>query len=84
MKDDEIVKMLRSAGSKGSSAVQLAELLDELTEGGLSDAAIVTYFKRAFPGIPLRVLREAGGWSRVSSGGVSDDEFNRLIQPWLV
>jgi hypothetical protein len=82
MNDEEIITILRSKGGV-LTAVELAELLDNLTGGGLSDATIVTYFKRAFPDIPLRALLEAGGWRRVSDGGLNDDEFNELLGPWL-
>jgi hypothetical protein len=82
MNDDEIVAALRA--SRRRSAVEIAELLDGLTHGGLSQGSIVTYFKRAFPGIPLRVLLEAGAWRRVSGGGLSDEGLNDLLREWLV
>ena len=84
MNDEEILSALRSEQGR-LNAVELAELLNTLTNGGLSQGAIITYFKRAFPGIPLRVLIEAGGWKRVRSGGdgLSDDDFNGLLGPWL-
>lgn len=81
MTDDEIVAALRASGSV--SAVELAELLDDLTNGGLSQGSIITYFKRAFPGIPLRVLLDAGGWERISGGGLSDAGFNDLLSEWF-
>jgi hypothetical protein len=35
---------------------------------------MITYFKRAFPDIPLRTLLDGGGgWSRVGSGALDDD-----------
>jgi len=43
----------------------------------------VTYFKRAFPDIPLRILLDAGGWSRVGGGTLSDADFNDLLRPWV-
>jgi RNAse (barnase) inhibitor barstar len=83
MTDEEIVRRLRSA-PPGSSAVELAELLDQLTNGGLTQGAIVTYFKRAFPSIPLKALRDAEGWKRVSQGsGLDDDAFNAVLDPHL-
>ena len=82
MNDEQIVAVLRSEGP-GLTAVELANLLDRLTGGGLSQGAIVTYFKRAFPGIPLRVLLDAGAWTRVSQGDLSDEQFNELLAPWL-
>jgi hypothetical protein len=82
MNEDEIVTVLRSEGPR-LTAVELAGLLDELTGGGLSQGAIVTYFSRAFPEIPLKVLLDAGAWTRVSGGGLSDEGFNDLLDPWL-
>jgi hypothetical protein len=53
---DAVVAALRS--EKGRlTPVELAELLDRLSDGGLSQSMMVTCFKQAFPEIPLRVLR---------------------------
>ena len=82
MNDEDIVTQPRSE-QKRCTAVELAELLDHLTHGGLSQGAIVTYFKRAFPSLPLSVLIEASGWERVSDGGLTDEDFNALLNPWL-
>ena len=82
MNDDEIVARLQEAGSR-LDPIGLAELLHRLTDGGLSQGTIVTYFKRAFPTIPLRVLLDAGGWHRVGGGALSDEQFSELLQPWL-
>lgn len=83
VKDEEVVAALRA--SRRRSAVELAELLDSLTHGGLSAATLITYFKRAFPGIPLRTLLDAGAWKRVCRGDdvLSDEEFNELLRKWL-
>lgn len=82
MNDDEIVAILQQDGHR-LEPVAVAELLDRLTDGGLSQGAIVTYFKRAFPSIPLRVLLEAGGWCRVGGRSLSDEQFNELLRPWI-
>ena len=82
MNDDEIVTRLREAGSR-LDPIGLADLLHQLTNGGLSQSTIVTYFKRAFPMIPLRVLLEAGGWHRVGGGALSDEQYSELLRPWL-
>lgn len=82
MTDDEIVDLLR-ASAPHRSALELAQLLDELTGGGLSQGSLVTYFKRAFPRIPLRVLLDLGGWERIGGGTMTDAEFERLLAPWL-
>lgn len=82
MNDDEIVTILQQDGRR-LEPVAVAELLDRLTDGGLSQGSIVTYFKRAFPSIPLRVLLEAGGWHRVGGRALSDEQFNELLRPWI-
>lgn len=82
MSDDEILNRLRLARGE-ATAVELAELLDQLTGGGLSQGSLVMYLGRAFPGIPLRILRAAGAWTRVGGKGLTDDEFNELLRPWV-
>lgn len=82
MTNDEIINELRAAGP-GRSATDLAELLNSLTQGGLSQATLVTYFKRAFPGVPLRVLIEVGTWHRISGGPMTDAEVDELLRPSL-
>ncbi len=82
MTDAEIIDALRAEAGR-CTAVQLAELLGKSLSGKLTEGAIVTYFKRAFPSVPLRVLRDAGAWNRVSQGGLSDDDFNKLLRPWI-
>jgi hypothetical protein len=81
MDDQQIIERLRALRST-SSAVQLAEELACLL-GSWSDAALVMFFARAFPDIPLKVLRDAGGWERVSGGRLTDGEFEELLGPWL-
>jgi hypothetical protein len=44
---------------------------------------VVFSFKRAFPEIPLRVLLEAGEWSRLSGGDKSADWFDELLAPGM-
>lgn len=82
MSDEEIVAALQQEG-RGLDPMALADLLNRLTNGGLSQGTIVTYFKRAFPSIPLRVLLEAGGWHRVGGRVLSDEQFNELLRPWI-
>ncbi len=81
MTDDEIVAQLR-ASAPGSSAVEVALALGHLAPDGLTQGSIVTYFKRAFPGIPLRTLLDAWAWHRVGAGGLSDSDFDALLRPW--
>jgi hypothetical protein len=82
MTDDEIIERLQCAGA-GRSATELAELLDHLAGGGLSYGTLVTYFKRAFPRVPLRVLLDAGRWSRIGGNSMSDAQLDELLRPWL-
>lgn len=82
MNDDAILLAIRETGSP-RNAVSVAQRLRGLLGGVLTQGALISYFKRAFPLIPLRVLLDAGGWQRVSNGGLSDDDFNALLAPWL-
>ncbi len=82
MTDDEIVAALRAPPL--GSAVELAERLERLVGAPLGQGSIVTYFKRAFPRLPLSVLMQAVAWHRVCGGsGLSDDEFNASLAPYL-
>jgi len=81
MNEEKIVAALRA--NRRRSAVELADLLDQLTHGGLSQGSMITYFQRAFPDIPLRVLLDAGAWKRLSDGGLSDEQFNELLRKWI-
>jgi hypothetical protein len=65
------------------TAAELAECLSELTGRRLDQGTFIAYFQRAFPLIPLRTLLDASAWIRVSHGGLSDEAFNALLQPWI-
>lgn len=82
MNDEEVVERVRREGQDGS-AIEVAELLGRLIPGGLTQGSLVTYFKRAFPAIPLRVLSEASGWHRVSGGGIGDAQFEERLRAWI-
>lgn len=82
MSDEDVLNALR-AKEKLLTPVELAELLGGMLEGGISHGAIVSYFKRAFPPIPLRTLLDSGLWWRVGEGDMSDQEFNELLSPWV-
>jgi hypothetical protein len=78
-----VIAALRSEKRK-LTPVELAELLGRLTGRRVSDRSIVFYFARAFPEIPLAVLRESALWTRVDDrGDLSDEGFNELLHPWL-
>jgi len=82
MTGEAIVAALRSIGPP-ATAVDVAERLRALLGERFSHSMLITYFKRSYPEIPLRTLLEAGGWHRVSGGGLSDDGFNELLAPWV-
>ena len=82
MNDEAIVDRLRAEAGR-LTAVELADLLATLTGSAISQGSIVTYFKRAFPVVPLRVLLNAGAWVRVSGGDLTDEGFNELVRPWI-
>lgn len=80
--DDAIVDALRAVSS-ASSPVQVADVLNDLLGGQLTQGSLVTYFKRAFPATPLRALNEAGGWWRVTGGPITDAQFNEMLREWI-
>ena len=81
--DNEIITILCAAAKK-NSPVQVAELLDELADCGLTQGSLITYFKRAFPETPLRLLIDLGDWQRVGGlGKISNEEVNALLAPWM-
>jgi hypothetical protein len=82
MSDLEIIARLQESNSV-LTPVELANLLDTLTEGALSQGSLVTYFKRAFPGIPLRILLDAAGWERLGGSEFDDQKFNELMSTWI-
>lgn len=79
--DEEVIAALR-AHATTLTAVELAELLSRLAPSGLTQGTLMTYFFRAFPRIPLRLLYDAAGWSRLG-GDLDDDGLNRLLEPYL-
>lgn len=79
--DVDIITSLRQL--VGEEPVTIANKLDHLTGGGLHPSTLISYFKRAFPKIPLRTLTESTAWHRVSGGEMSDEAFNALLRPWI-
>lgn len=45
MNDDEVIRVLRNGAEAGSTPVQLATLLGELTHGEVSQGTLITFFK---------------------------------------
>lgn len=82
MTDNEIIKVLQENRER-LSPVALVELLNDLIGGALSQGSLVTYFKRAFPGIPLRVLLDLGAWTRVGGGDLTDEEVDLVLGSYL-
>lgn len=81
--DESVIARLQERALAGTP-VEVAELLEVLAPNGLTQGAIVTYFKRAFPDVPLPVLLRSGTWQRVSTlGQLTDAGFDDLLGPWL-
>jgi hypothetical protein len=79
--DDEIVAQLRAL-ARTSSPVSVASALHRILPEGLTQGSMITYFKRAFPQIPLRILLDAGSWHRLGGGMITDEEFEAMLGPW--
>lgn len=79
--DEEIIEALRRLRPL-HDAPSLARELARL-RGEHSQFALISYFKRAFPDIPLRTLIDAGGWHELGGGPLTDTDFARLLAPWL-
>ena len=79
MNDDAIIERLRQLGRRATASV-VADELARVAAGGLTQGALVSYFKRAFPNIPLRALLAAGGWRRVSAGNMGLVQNNFINQ----
>jgi hypothetical protein len=79
---DEVVALLRSL-SRDRLPSELAEVLANHLDAGLTQSSMVFCFKRAFPATPLRVLLEASAWSRLSGGELSTEQFDELLGQWL-
>jgi hypothetical protein len=82
MTDDDILAELRAL-EPSSKATAIASKLEELVPGGLTQSVLVSYFKRAFPAIPLRTILDAAAWHRIGGGRLSDEGFNALLSQWL-
>ncbi|MCK6525256.1 hypothetical protein L6R49_27945 [Myxococcota bacterium] len=64
-------------------ATDVARALQDLLPRAATQTDIVFSFKLAFPDIPLLRLVEASVWSGVCEGGLSDEEFNAALGPWI-
>ncbi len=82
MSDEIVIQRLRES-RKQMGPISLALLLEREIGQTLSDAALISYFKRAFPDIPLATLYEASSWHRVGKGSLDDAKFERLLKKWL-
>lgn len=81
MRDEEVVLKLRASAQRPPH--EIAQVLEDLLKAPIGQGSLVTFFKRAFPSIPLGVLLRAGEWRRVSAGGLTDEQFDALLQPYL-
>jgi hypothetical protein len=82
MNDDEVVALLRSS-HRDKPPSELAQILADHLDQGLTQSAMVFCFKRAFPDTPLRVLLDAGAWSGLSDGDLSTEQFDELLEQWI-
>ena len=82
MTDDQVIDILRLE-SCSRTAAELAALLSELLEGGFSAGSVVTYFKRAFPEIPLRTVIEASVAGAQVGERQGAEAFNSILGKWL-
>ena len=83
MTDEQIIVELRELGRHLSASALARRLADMLPDGIITQSLMVTLFWRAFPEIPLRSLLDGGAWHRASGGGMTDDELDALLGPWL-
>jgi hypothetical protein len=81
MIDEKAVAALRDAGRHGTPS-EAARVLDGLLPDGIGQDSLTFYFKRAFPGIPLKTLIDAQLWTGVSAGPITDAEFDEMLRPW--
>lgn len=83
MNDEDVLNELRKA--KGRLApVDIAMLLNQLIRSGLTQSSFISYFKQAFPDIPLRVLIDLGSWNKLTNGDLKDTDINATLEPWLM
>lgn len=76
-------KLREHARTTGDPPHVLAQVLADLLGTDLTQRVVVAGLPRAFPSIPLPVALEAGAWHRVSSGSMSDAEFDALLAEWI-
>lgn len=82
MTDDKIIELLQEEAST-KHAVDVAELLSSQLQDGLTESALIFYFARAFPDIPISTLRDLEDWERFPNGRMTDREFNEALDGWL-
>lgn len=90
MKDKEIIKQLRQMVG-GFPAFAIAQALDTALPYPCSAVPFVSYFKTAFPSIPLQILIEgAACYEAIVAHTVEDikmdalkERFNGLFELWL-
>lgn len=81
MIDSEVVSALREASHNRSPAAT-ARLLDSLLPEGLQQSTLAFYFRQVAPEIPLKVLIDAQAWSAIGAGSLTDEDIDRMMQPW--
>ncbi|RDI50142.1 hypothetical protein [Nocardia mexicana] len=83
---EAVARTLRASQAGGTRPVELARMAkDELGED-FRAINVVKVFRDAFE-IPLPVLKSATCWQGFALApddtALSDDEFDRLLEPWL-
>ena len=78
----ELVGRIRALGVT-ASVVTIARVLDDGLGRPVEVFDLISFIKEAFPEVPLRLVIEVGLWRRFSSGGLSDDQVNELLTPWI-
>ena len=78
--DEAILRILRDARGR-LGPVAIAHLLQQELRRPLSHAALIAYFKRAFPEIPLPILYSASRW--VERTELDDAGLERQLNHWL-
>ncbi|MFG1792991.1 hypothetical protein [Nocardia sp. NPDC049149] len=85
-KAQAVVVALRKGKGRGLSAVELARMAKQELGEDFQAITFIKVFWNAFE-IPLPVLQQAacwrGFWTATPEAGTTDEELERLLEPWL-
>lgn len=65
------------------SPVALARLAIRMMGADKGQFFLINVFAEAFPEMPLRYLKQASRWHEVCRGGMSDEEFDHMLKPFI-